>query len=573
MSDDNALELIKRGDARFAARQTLDSLRQEIALQFAPDLACWTTQLQLNEDFAAHLVDGTPLIIAEEYIGMIGSMLRPAGKQWFWHRTGFDDLNNDPEVRDYLDWRSTQMMRITFDRITGAEGALTETDRFYGLFGDGVLSTDYADNERNHLKIESYHTKDCTWSIGRANKPDTITRKETPAARNVLGRFTQSSDKVHEKVKELAEKAGDQTIDLRHEVLPADEYDAYVKKKPKQHGRNEAPGYYSVWVDATNRTIIRERWQPHFRYVIPRAARRYGYAYGISRATMIALPDARLIQQQALAILEAAEKQVNPPLMAATDVLRGAPQLKAYSINYYDKAYDDRTGQPLYPIELAKNFKLGIDALMRTEAQIARAFKLDRMRFPDTRSSKTREEAQFMIDEFVRAAVPMFSPMKSEYSDEFLFEVDSLIDLGNGYAMRPKPKALQDVEMSFQWDNPLTDMLERQKTQKVGEIAALGNAVATFEATAQQSPSLMQVDTEKMFRESAIGIGTAGWLIDARKAKKNAEAQKQANAQSQMLANAPNIAQLVDSGVNAAQAAADIPNPAEPGMPLLPAPV
>ena len=99
MADDNAIELLKRGDARFSARAQLDSFRQEIALNFAPQHASWTTELQLGEDFAAHLMDGTPLIVAEDYIGMIGSMLRPAGRQWFWHRTPYEDLNNEPHVR------------------------------------------------------------------------------------------------------------------------------------------------------------------------------------------------------------------------------------------------------------------------------------------------------------------------------------------------------------------------------------------------------------------------------------------------------------------------------------------
>ncbi len=39
------------------------------------------------------------------------------------------------------------------------------------------------------------------------------------------------------------------------------------------------------------------------------------------------------------------------------------------------------------------------------------------------------------------------------------------------------------------------------------------------------------------------------------------------------IAAAPNVAKIIDSGVNAAQVASEIPNPAEPGIPLLPMPV
>jgi hypothetical protein len=77
MADDNAVELIKRSDGRFSKRQNLDSLRHEIALNFAPHLAEWTGPLIMGDDFCAHMADGTPLLIARDYIGQIGATLRP----------------------------------------------------------------------------------------------------------------------------------------------------------------------------------------------------------------------------------------------------------------------------------------------------------------------------------------------------------------------------------------------------------------------------------------------------------------------------------------------------------------
>ena len=573
MSDDNAIELIKRGDARFSRRQQLDTYRQEVALMFAPQHASWTTELNLGEDFAAHLMDGTPLIVAEDYVSMIGSMLRPAGRQWFWHRTPYEDMNADPEIRDYLDWRSQQLMRFLFERTSGAEGALSECDQFYGLFGDGVLATDYATPERRRLTVQHYHSKDATWEIGKDNKPDVITRKEFLPARVLKARFsTKGFDRpLHQSIEDACEKDPSRTFEVRHEVLPAAEYDAYVKKGSMQR----RDGWASVWIDVANKQVLRETYSDSFRYVIPRAGRRYGFPYGISRATMIALPDARLIQQQATAILEAAERQVDPPVMAFQDVLRGAPDLRSRSINFVEREYDTRTGQPIMPIELAKNFRLGVDSLMRTEAQIARAFRLDRIRFPDTRNSKTVEEAQFLINEFVRSAVPMFSPMKSEYSDELLYEADRLVEAAGGYSQRDKPQALLDLppdEMLFSWENALTDMLERQKVQRITEVSQIGQTVAAYEAAAQQIPALQQVDTETMMRDGVVAVGGSSWIMAAQRLKEKKAGIAQQNAQQQMLAAAPNIAQLVDSGVNAAQVANDIPLMAEPGLPLLPAP-
>lgn len=569
MSEDNAVELIKRGDRRFSKRTSLDGLRQEIALNFAPYLAQWTTETTWGEDYAAHLVDGTPLLLARDFVGQIGGMLRPPGKQYFWHRTAQDDTNNVRENREYLDWRSAQMMRIMTDGITGFNRATKVADEFFGLFGDAVLSVDTSP-ERDSLRIAAWHTKNCVWAIGAENKPDTLTRVEQMAARNVVSRFRQNGDNVHAKIKEACDKDGDQTFDIRHEVIPADEYDAYIKRSGKKS--NRVDGWYSVWVDATNRTIIRETWQKTFRYVIPRWVTLPGNPYAISPAATIALPDARLIQQQALAILEAAEKQINPPLIATSDSIRGDVRLESRGITWVDRNYDERAGDPLRALELGKNFQLGVDSLLRTEAQITRAFFLDILRMPDTRNSKSTLEVQHKIDEYVRAALPLFAPMQTEYNEPLFYEVDAQIEMAGGYAGRPRPEDLKDTDFVFSWDNPLTDMMERQKAQKAAELAQLGQAWAALEAAASQSPALQQIDTAKGFRESAISVGVSGWLLDEKTAKKNRDAADQANQMREMVASAPNIAQVIDSGVSAATAVASIPNPSEIGFPMLPAP-
>lgn len=566
MGDENALELLRRGDARFSRRQQLDSFRQEVALNFAPWLASWTSEVQWGDDFSAHLISGTPLLLARDFVGQIGAMLRPPGKQWFWHRLQQETDNNNREFREYMDWRSQQMMRIMFDRVTGAQRALKQSDEFFGLFGDAVLSVDLCKKQES-LRINSYHTKDCVWAVGSENKVDQITRREHVPARVLKQRFSQQGDKLHEKVLEACEKNPDQTFEIRHEVLPADEYDAYSKSAKRKHGQ-----FASIWFDATNRSVIRETTQRTFRYVVPRWVTMPGNPYAISPSTTIALPDARLIQQQELAILEAAEKQINPPLIAVNDSIRGDVRLESRGITWVDKSYDERTGDPLRPLELGKNFQLGIDSLMRTEGQITRAFYLDVLRMPDTRRTRSTVEVQFMIDEYVRAALPLFAPMQTEYNDNLLYEVDEIIELAGGFSGRERPEGFWRDDMTFAWDNPLSDMQERQKAQLVAEISQLGQTIAALEAAAAQAPALKQIDTSRMYRESVMGIGGAAWVLDEADAEEEVAAGGQSAMMQQMIAQAPNIAKVVDSGVNAAQVASTIPGQSEPGFPMLPAP-
>jgi hypothetical protein len=570
MAENNAVELIKRGDKRFSARASLDGMRHEIALNFAPLLARWTSEPMLGEDYANHMVDGTPALLARDFVSQIGAMLRPPGKQWFWFRTSNEHVNSDVEARAYLDWRSQRLMRILNDRVTGFSAAVKQADEFFGLMGDAVLSVDMG-NELDSLRIKNWHTANVTWAIGADNQVDTITRRERVAVRNVLRRFRQKGDVIHPKLKELAEKDGEATVEIRHDVLPADEYDAYIKGSSLKR----KDGFASVWIDVTNRCVIRETHQPTLRYVVPRWVTLTDCAYAISPAATIALPDARLLQQQAAAILEAAEKQINPPLIAqGGGVISGnAVKLESSGITWLDRSYDERMGEPVKPLELGKNFQLGIDNMMRTEGQLSRAFYLDKLRLPDTRNSKSTMEIQFLIDEYVRSALPLFAPMQVEYNDGLLYEVDKLVQQFGGYEGREMPEILKaKPEFTFQWDNPLSDMMERQKSQMVAEISQIAQTVAALDAAAAQTPSLQQIDTGKMFRETVMGLGAASWVLSQDEADERAEATSAAAQQQQMLAAAPDIARVIDSGVNAAATAATIPSQGEPGF-SLPMPV
>lgn len=571
MADDNAVELIKRGDNRFSKRASLDGLRQEIALNFAPWLASWQAEPQWGQDFCSHLLDGTPLMVARDFIGQIRAMLRPSGKQWFWHRTGVDTINNDVEARSYLDWRSTVQMRVLSDRTAGFDRATAQADEMFGLFGDLVISVDL-DPTFTDLRFRNWHTADCVWAVGNDNQVDVMTRRERVSTRVLMQRHGKEkrrdgSPALHEKITEAYEKNPDQEFEIRHEVIPCEEYDAYNAKKPFRR-EHDTTKWCSVWVDVAHKQIIREVDVPTFRYVVPRWMTVPGMPYAISPATTIALPDARLIQQQMGAILEAAEKQINPPLIGYADTVRGTVDLQAGGLTWVDKAYDDRTGAPLQALELGKNFGLGIDSLQHTQEMLKKAFFLDILRMPDTRNSKSTVEVQFLIDEYVRAALPLFAPMQAEYNTALLYESDKLIEMVGGYRARAKPESLKKLELQYQWDNPLGDMIERQKAHLVSEVAQLGQTVAALQAAAAQAPALHQIDLERMFKEAAIGVGASNWLRDDREVARLAKDQARANAMQQMIASAPNIAKVVDSGVNAAQVASGIPNPAEPSFAL-----
>jgi hypothetical protein len=69
----------------------------------------------------------------------------------------------------------------------------------------------------------------------------------------------------------------------------------------------------------------------------------------LSCPASIALPDARMLQQMTLTLIEIGQKIVDPPMIAVGDAIQGGTNLFAGAINWVDPDYDERTGRGAPP--------------------------------------------------------------------------------------------------------------------------------------------------------------------------------------------------------------------------------
>ena len=79
-------------------------------------------------------------------------------------------------------------------------------------------------------------------------------------------------------------------IKCRHIVLPADDYDLENNKN-----KDRFP-FVSLYVDVENAIVLEEVPRKRLGYVIPRWVTISGSQYAYSPATVIAIPDARMLQ-------------------------------------------------------------------------------------------------------------------------------------------------------------------------------------------------------------------------------------------------------------------------------------
>ena len=97
--DSRAREVIRIGDALFSAKRTVDGLWQEIALNFYPERADFTTKRNDGEEFSDHLFSSYPGLARRELGNMLSEFLRP--EKWFAIHVD-DEVAVDQQLGEFL---------------------------------------------------------------------------------------------------------------------------------------------------------------------------------------------------------------------------------------------------------------------------------------------------------------------------------------------------------------------------------------------------------------------------------------------------------------------------------------
>lgn len=527
-------DLIKSGDKLFSDRQPMLSLWQTMAENFYPIRADFTTSRSLGDELASHLMSGRPVIAHRDLGNALSSMLRPRGQAWFHPRTGNETINNDASARKWLDAKGDVMRRMMYDQRAQFIRATKQGDNDFVAFGQCVLSGD-VNSARDGVLYRSWHLKDVAWVENDELKIDTIHHNWSMQARSLANRFRGV---VHQAVTRAAQDEPYKEIKCRRIVLPADEYDL---DKNKNKGRFP---FASIMVDCENETILEEVPARRVPYVIPRWVTVAGSQYAYSPATVVALPDARMLQNITLTILEAGQKAVDPPMKATAEAIVGGVNTYAGGLTWSDAAYDERMGKAIEPLmDTSPGLNWGDAREEKIERMIAEAFFLNVINLPEAMGGDkmTAYEMQQRVQEYIRRSLPLFEPMEVEYNGG-LCELtwDLAMDLNAFGPMDDMPQVLRGREINWQFESPLQSANDRVKATAFQESAQL------LAQAAQLDPNVrFDFNVDKAFRDALSGVAPADWIEDE-------DASMQAKQQAQQAAMAQQAAQAMATGADVA---------------------
>lgn len=482
----------QQGDTLFTNRTQLINLWQEIAENFYPERADFTSMREPSDEFCGYLDTSYPVLCRRDLGNQIGGMLRPTNKEWFKIIKQYDDL--DTEGKQWAEWASKIMKRVMYDPVANFSRATKEGDHDWATFGQAPLSCRINWKE-NALLYRSWHLRDVAWKEDYKGAIGTVFRKWKTDAITLNAFF---KDKLHKKVIEALSKKPFDEFEIWHAEIPSEILgDSQYEKFP----------LVSLYYDVTNKHIIEEVGISESEYIIPRWQTISGSQYAFSPATIIALPDARLIQSIARVLMDASEMAIRPPMIAIKEAIRGDISIYPAGITYTDADYDERTGDVLRQLEQKGKVPIGFEMSADVRNLLSEAFYLNKLSLPPPTPNATAYEISERVAEYIRQALPLFEPMEDEYNAKLCDKTFSLcLKVGVFGDPRTFPKSVYGG-IKFQFESPLREAVDKVKGQKFIETGNLVKAAMELD----QSAGIV-MDVTEALKDTLDGIGSpAKW--------------------------------------------------------------
>jgi hypothetical protein len=570
--DHRAKEIIDLGSKLYNLKQNLDGLHQEIAWQFCPDLAEFTTKLELGEDWGGERMDSFPEQVSRELSNSLSAMLRPKDRPWFRTTTLDDRVDADEANARYLEYVTSVMRRSIYDPRTKFVRATKEGDRFYVNFGQAVISVEES-ADRTHLYYRNHHIKDCVWLENDVGEVDHLHRKEMMTARAMRMKFAGRGDKLDNKIIDACEKEPHKEFEVRVVVMPRWEFERtsdWNVQPEEDSPRAKRLPYVILYIDVEHVNIIRMGRMAEFPYVVPRWHRWANTQYAFSPATMPSLADARMAQMLSQILLESGEKAIDPPLIGKADVIIGEPNLRAGGLSWVDIDHDAKLSEALEAVQINADMKVAFEMRKDLREMLAKGFYLDKLVLPEAGNRMTAFEVSRRLEEHVRNLLPLFEPMEIEYNTRLLDKTYAFLSNMRVFDLEAMPESLSNADISWAFESPI------QQAQQVLMVEQFKGSLEMMALGMQAGASANPLKIDVALQDAIRGIGgPATWRKT--KEEQEQEAKEMALKQklmevAQALGGAGQVAGMAGEGIRKLQDTGLVPNPArdQKGNPLPP---
>ena len=536
MAEDRAKALMQRQATLASARGTAESHWQEIAELFSPMRSDFQGRIPTQGEKRMNRVfDGTPGQASENLSSALWGMLTNSANIWFELRPRDPGLVEEHEVKQWLELARNRML-ATF-AAGGQRFYARAVDLYSDLvnFGTGIFYEEEAP-AAGGIYFTCRHLAECYIAENQYDQVDTVFRKFRWTARQAMQRW---KDTAGAKLRGYANERPDQPVSFLHAVVPIADYEGEKKLDPVHR-------WWSIYVCEEDGNVLSEGGYHEFPYQVPRWSQRSRSVYGDSPA-MLALPDAKMLNQMSRTTIVGAQKAVDPPILAPDEgAIRGVRVGSGSGIRTAagGMIYGgiDPVGRRLYDVlHAAGNIGLGLEMEEQRRGAIREAFYASLLMLA-SQPGRTATEVLALQEEKLRLMGPHLGRVQSEFLDPLIGRVFGI--LVRSGQIPPPPQALaSQPALDVEYVSPMARAQRATEAVAVMRTYELAGLIAQVTGNTEATDNM---DGDEAFRIAADANGLPAKALRSSDDVAEARQQKKAQQAALMAAEqAPNVAGAV----------------------------
>lgn len=496
---------------------------QELADYMLPRKADITKKRTQGDKRTDLIFDGTAIHAVELLASSLHGMLTSPSTPWFSMRYRNPGLQRNDAANEWLEICLDQMYQH-FNRSNFQQEV---HELYYDLVVFGTAAI-YVDGDKDGLRFAARHIAEICISEDAEGRVDTVYRKFKMTARAMAQRFGVDA------LPTAVVKDADNEPYKEHEIIHA----IYPRPEAKGRAAKNKP-VASVYYHKATKHLLSESGFDEFPFMVPRFVKDSVSTYGRS-PSMTALPDVKMLNKMSETTIRAAQKQVDPPLMAPDDGFMLPIRTTPGSLNFYRAGTRDR----LEPLQIGANNPLGLNMEEQRRNAIRQAFYVDQLLLSQGQAMTATEVLQ-RNEEKMRLLGPVLGRLQSELLQPLISRSFALL-LRAGL-LPPAPEELQGQDIDIEYVSPLA------KAQKLTDLQSMLRGFEVMMQVAEIAPVMDYLDTDRLVQYLVEVTGIPARVIRSddevkkiRRQQAQAQAQ-QAQMQQQMMESeqAKNVAPLL----------------------------
>lgn len=523
-------QIKQRFDSLKGERGTWESHWQEIADFIVPRKDQINTKTTPGEKKNQTILDNTGIQSNELLAGALHGLLTSPNSMWFELSTGDVKLDQEDDVRKYLQ-DCARKMHVVLNN----SNFQTEVHEVYiDLCSIATAPMAMEEDDETVMRFSSKSVAECVIGENSKGVVDELYREFDWTARQIVEEF--GLDKVTKKIKEAFEKQSEEKYKIIHAVYPQKRVDG------KQMGRFPFMSQYILHCEDHE---LKAKGFLEFPFVVPRWSKVTGEIYGRGPG-MVALPEVKTLNKMTETMIIAAQKVVDPPLQAPDDGFLLPLVTKPGGLNYYRSGSQER----IEPILNNAQIDFGFQAMEDRRKRIREAYYVDQLQL-GTGPQMTATEVNQRTEEKMRLLGPMLGRMQSEFLQPLINRLFAV--MFRKQLFDQAPQILSGRELSVRYSSMIA---RAQRFSEAQNILRTIQAASPFIQMEEQAKD--NFDSDKAIRAiSDIYALPQEMLRDIKQIeairKSRAEAQQKAVDMQMQQAQATQAVDMSAAAKNAAQ--------------------